>query len=85
MSQQRYRACLIVRAGWGASVLLFPHCQSRHVAQLLKPGGHFAVVAPAVPWLCGTMDAADQHRRRYRLADMVLLFESGGLEFVSRK
>ncbi len=57
----------------------------RHVAQLLKPGGHFAVVAPAVPWLYGTMDAADQHCRRYRLADMVALFERGGLEVVSRK
>ncbi len=57
----------------------------QHVAQLLKPGGHFAIVAPADPWLYGTMDQADHHCRRYRLSDMIELFEQAGFEVVRRK
>ncbi|MCH8853913.1 MAG: class I SAM-dependent methyltransferase [Planctomycetes bacterium] len=56
-----------------------------HVFALLKPGGHFAVVAPAGPWLYGTMDAADHHCRRYRLTDMVAIFEQAGFDVVRSK
>ncbi len=56
-----------------------------HVAELLKPGGYFAVVAPAVPWIYGAMDAADHHCRRYWLGEMTALFESAGFEVVERR
>lgn len=56
-----------------------------HVATLLKPGGHFAVVAPAMPWLYGSMDKADHHCRRYRRQDLIEIFENAGFEVVDTK
>ncbi len=56
-----------------------------HVTKLLKPGGNFAVVAPAVPWIYGAMDRADNHCRRYWLNEMVALFERAGLEVIAKR
>lgn len=37
----------------------------RHMHQLLVPGGHFILLVPAFQMIYGTMDAADDHFRRY--------------------
>jgi len=52
----------------------------RHVFELLKPGGHFAVVAPALQWIYGSMDSADHHCRRYYRDGMTRLFENAGFQ-----
>lgn len=37
----------------------------RHMYQLLVPGGHLILLVPALQMIYGTMDAADDHFRRY--------------------
>jgi SAM-dependent methyltransferase len=37
---------------------------------LLRPGGHLLLLVPAGRWLYGTLDAAENHRRRYRREEL---------------
>jgi SAM-dependent methyltransferase len=37
---------------------------------LLQPGGHLLMVVPACRWLYGTLDAAENHYRRYRREEL---------------
>jgi SAM-dependent methyltransferase len=42
----------------------------RHIADVLRPGGHVVVTVPAHPWLYGDWDAALGHFRRYRPGEL---------------
>lgn len=54
-----------------------------NAAAVLAPGGRLCLLVPALPFLFGTMDAADLHRRRYRRAEVREKVERAGLEIAS--
>jgi SAM-dependent methyltransferase len=49
------------------------------LARVVRPGGRVVVTVPAFPILWSARDALAAHRRRYRRAPFVKLFESNGL------
>jgi len=51
----------------------------RQMAQVLQPGGRLCLLAPAHPWLYGSMDAADHHYRRYAKDGILALVDQAGL------
>jgi SAM-dependent methyltransferase len=51
----------------------------RQMAAVLQPGGRLFILAPAHPWLYGSMDAADHHYRRYTKEGIAALVEQAGL------
>ncbi len=55
----------------------------RYMHDLLTPGGHVIVVAPAHPWLYGPMDRAVGHYRRYTLGRLRTRIEQAGAEPVA--
>lgn len=55
----------------------------RDMASVLEPGGHLALVVPALPILYGSVDRVDGHYRRYRKADLVGKAEAAGFRVAS--
>jgi len=49
------------------------------LAGLLAPGGRMLTTVPAYPWMWSAHDLAHHHKRRYRKADYLKLFEAAGL------
>jgi SAM-dependent methyltransferase len=52
----------------------------RHLATVLKPGGHLVVTVPAFPALWSEHDEVNWHKRRYRAPQLRALLEARGLE-----
>jgi SAM-dependent methyltransferase len=50
------------------------------LAGLLKPGGRFVATVPGQPWMWSRHDELHHHKRRYRMAPFLRLFESAGLK-----
>jgi hypothetical protein len=57
----------------------------RNFAGLLEPDGCVVLFTPALPCLYGTMDAADDHRRRYTRQDLARKLEDVGLAVVHQR
>lgn len=53
--------------------------------QCLKPGGHLAILVPALEWLYSDFDSQLGHFRRYRKKNLVGLLESHNFEIVQAK
>ena len=51
-----------------------------NMADVLTPGGHMIIIAPALRWLWGSLDEGLSHCRRYEKHDMRQLLEEAGLE-----
>jgi SAM-dependent methyltransferase len=54
----------------------------RELARVVRTGGWVVVTVPAFPRLWSARDALAAHRRRYRRAELVRLFESSGFAVV---
>ena len=54
----------------------------RHAADLVVPGGHLLLFAPAVPAIYGSLDSAFDHFRRYSKAGLRSLVERAGWEVI---
>lgn len=54
----------------------------RHMAEILAPGGHLALIQPAMKFLHGSVDDGLGHIRRYEKADLSALVEAAGLQVV---
>ena len=55
----------------------------RGMAALLGPGGHLALVVPALPVLYGSVDRVDGHYRRYTKKGLVRKAEAAGFRVAS--
>ncbi|MBV9120839.1 MAG: class I SAM-dependent methyltransferase [Chloroflexi bacterium] len=55
----------------------------RQMAHALHPRGRLFLLAPANPWLYGSMDASDHHYRRYTKAGLWSAVEQAGLRPLS--
>ena len=53
--------------------------------QALKPGGHLAILVPALEWLYSEFDSQLGHFRRYRKDSLVSLLENRGFEIQEAK
>ena len=72
------------------SLNVFEHIQDdelamHHTALLLRPSGHFVLIAPAHQWLYGTMDSSIGHLRRYTKALAKEKLEKAGFRIVHQK
>lgn len=56
----------------------------RHIARILKPGGIAHIEVPSGPYLYDVYDELLMHHRRYRMAGLVRLVRSTGLEVVRK-
>lgn len=54
----------------------------RHIHEIVAPGGHVIAVAPAHPWLYGSMDRAVGHYRRYTRASLRARLDEIGAQVV---
>jgi len=54
--------------------------QIKAAAQLVRPGGHIVVLAPAHQWLFSEFDKSIGHLRRYKKATLRCLMPSGWIE-----
>lgn len=54
----------------------------RSFRDLLKPGGHLILLAPAYPSLFGTLDLNGPHYRRYRMNELSRMLRNSGYEIV---
>ena len=52
---------------------------AREICRVLAPGGHALVTVPTFPSLWGLQDDVSQHKRRYRLPELVQRLEDAGL------
>lgn len=52
----------------------------RVLGQLLKPGGRMLTTVPAHPWMWSHHDLVHHHKRRYRKAEYLAIFEKAGLK-----
>jgi SAM-dependent methyltransferase len=52
---------------------------AREIARVLRPGGHALVTVPTFQSLWGLQDDVSQHRRRYRLGQLVEVLSAAGL------
>lgn len=52
------------------------------LGDLLKPGGRMLTTVPAHPWMWSAHDAAHHHKRRYRKAEFLRLFQEAGLRLI---
>jgi SAM-dependent methyltransferase len=53
------------------------------MASVLEPGGHLALVVPAMPLLYGSVDRVDGHYRRYTKGELVRKTEAAGFHVAS--
>jgi SAM-dependent methyltransferase len=52
------------------------------LANLLKPKGRMLTTVPAHPWMWSQHDVAHHHKRRYREAEYLKLFDAAGLRIL---
>src|SRR5262249_41628027 len=52
---------------------------AREICRVLAPGGHALITVPTFRSLWGLQDDVSQHKRRYRLAELVARLEDAGL------
>lgn len=48
------------------------------IGRVVRPGGRLIVTVPALPWLWGPHDEVNEHKRRYRRAELLRLIGDAG-------